>query len=55
MISHSFEACGITSLKAIDIQPMELLDGLDVSDSKDEHDNSFEDDQLDGDNDILVD
>ena len=54
MISHSFEVCGVTSLKATDIRPMEHLDGQDVSDSEDEHDNPFEDDQSDGNNDILV-
>ena len=55
MISHSFEACGITSLKATDIRPTEHLDGQGVSDSEGEHDNPFADDQSDGNNDILVD
>ena len=55
MILHSFEACGITSLKATDIRPMVLLDGQDVSDSEDERDNPIADDQSNGDNDILVD
>ena len=48
MITHSFEACGITSSRPTDVRPPGLLDGQVCSDSEDEHENPFIDEEEDG-------
>ena len=45
MITHSFEACGITSSRPTDVRPPNLLDGQVCSSSEDEHENPFIDEK----------
>ena len=48
MITHSFEACGITTSTQADIRPSTLLDGQMYPDSEDEHEIPFIDEDEDG-------
>ena len=48
MIMCSFDACGITNASATETRPTEMLNGQMCSDSEDEHDNPFIDEEEDG-------
>ena len=43
---RSFRVCGITSSSAADIRPAEMLEGQLCSDSEDELENPFNDDEV---------